>query len=359
MGRTITLAAAALVIAAVFSAAPALAGPAWEYGEAGRMKLDVLGQLHYSFLDGAVDEDDFYVRRFRILLNGQIAEGITAFVQTDYTNAGRQGADPKFSLFDAWVDVRLFGSGHRVMGGLIPLPFSFENSSAVGALLGLDYNFESLKLVNDSSWRDVGVVLHGSFLNRVEYRAGIFDGYESDDKNPDADLRFTGRVNVAVIGDVPTGWFYVQDTMGGGTYLTVGGGYDRQDKATLVKPELFEEGADALFEPTAVDNEAWVLDVRSGFGLGGPFHLTVNGAWYDWDSSEFTGTTAFVEAGLRYHRAIGTFKYSLSDPEGEASFDDYTAGLHYNLKGNNVKGGIEYRWGDSADWWLVGVQFLL
>jgi hypothetical protein len=246
-----------------------------------------------------------------------------------------------------------------VKGGLVPLPFSFENSSAVGALLGIDYNTQILQLANDSAWRDVGLALHGSFANRVAYRAGIFDGYEASEKNDDADLRFTGRIDVAVIGDVPTGWFYVQDTGGGGPYLTVGGGYDHQNKATLVTPELFDHEAAANVVPIAVDNKAWVLDFRSGFNLGGAAHLTVNGAWYDWDSSEFIGNTAFIEAGLRYNKTIGTFKYSLKDHEISSKINDYTAGLHYNLKGNNLKGGVEYRWGDSADWWLVGVQFLL
>jgi hypothetical protein len=38
-----------------------------------------LAQVHYSHLDDAEDEDDFYIRRFRILVNGQIAEGIKVF----------------------------------------------------------------------------------------------------------------------------------------------------------------------------------------------------------------------------------------------------------------------------------------
>jgi hypothetical protein len=353
MGRKTSLALTALLLAVLLATTPAHAGPKWEYGDAAWMKLDLLGQVHYSFLDGAVDEDDFFIRRFRILVNGQIMEGVKVFVQTDYTNAGKQGADPDFNLFDAWVDVRLFGSDHWVKGGLIPLPFSFENSSAVGALLGLDYNAEILEIANDSSWRDVGLAIHGSFANRVGYRAGIFDGYENDDTNPDSDLRFTGRIDIAVLGDVPTGWFYVQDTLGGGTYLTIGGGYDNQGKATLVTPELFEA------ESIPVDSEAWVLDFRSGYQFSGALHLTVNGAWYDWDSSDFMGSTAFVEAGLRHNKIIGTFKYSLEDPDGDAKINDYTAGLHYNLKGNNIKGGVEYRWGDSADWLLFGVQFLL
>jgi hypothetical protein len=274
-------------------------------------------------------------------------EGVKVFAETDYPNAGKNGVDADFIIQDAWVDVQLFGSDHWVKGGLILLPFSFETRSAAGSLLGIDYNSETIKFVNDWIWRDIGASFQGSFAKRVAYKAGIFDGYENDNKNSDADLRFTGRVDVAVIGDVPTGWFYAQDGISDKTYLYVGGGYDYQSKATLVEPELPQ------------DNEAWVLDFQSGFNLSDMLHLTVNGAWYDWDNSKFNGNTAFIESGLRYQKIIGTFKYSLQDPEAGSEIQDYTVGLQYNLKGNNIKGGIEYRWGDSADWWLVGIQFLL
>ncbi len=56
---------------------------------------------------------------------------------------------------------------------------------------------------------------------------------------------------------------------------------------------------------------------------------------------------------------MGTLKYSMQNPDSGSTIDDYTVGFQYNLKGNNLKSGIEYRWGDSSDWWLVGVQFLI
>jgi len=346
MGRKTLLAATVLLIFLVFSAVTASAGPKLDFGEEAWMKIDMLAQVHYSFLDDAEDEDDFYLRRFRILVNGQIAEGVKVFFQTDYTNAGKHGADSDFTLLDGWVDVRLFGSDHWLKGGLIPLPFSMENRSAVGALLGLDYNHEILKFVNVSAWRDVGAVLQGTFVdNRLGYRVGIFDGYEGSTKNSDADLRFTGRIDFAVIGEVLTGW-YMQDTLGGSTYLRIGAGYDHQGDATLVDSKVF-------------DNDAWVLDIQSAYQFNEAFQLTVNGAWYDWDNSAFDGNTAFAETGLRYNKFIGTLKFTHQDPDEGDELNDYTLGLHYNLKANNLKGGIEYRGGDSDDWWLVGIQFLL
>jgi hypothetical protein len=347
MGRRILLAITAVLMFAAISAVPAFAGPKWEFGEDGWMSLSFLGQVHYSFMEDAVDEHDFYLRRARVILQGQIMEGVKVFAETDYPNAGKDGVDADFIIQDAWVDVQLFGSDHWVKGGLILLPFSFESRSAAGSLLGIDYNTEAIKFVNDWVWRDTGVSFQGSFAKRVGYKAGLFDGYDNDNKNSDAKLRFTGRVDVAVIGEVPTGWFYAQDGISDKSYLYVGGGYDYQDEATMVDPTL------------AMDNQAWVLDFQSGFNLGEMLHLTVNGAWYDWDNSKFDGNTAFIESGLRYDKIIGTLKYALENQDVGDQIDNYTVGLQYNLKGNSIKGGIEYRWGDSSDWVLVGVQFLL
>jgi hypothetical protein len=54
-----------------------------------------------------------------------------------------------------------------------------------------------------------------------------------------------------------------------------------------------------------------------------------------------------------------TLKYSLQDPDGKDNIEDYTAGLHYFLKGHNARAGVEYRWGDSPTTVLMGLQFLL
>jgi len=348
MGKK-TLMAVATLLAGVLSTIPAFAGPKIDFGEESWIQLGLLGQFHYSNRN-AKDErvDDFYIRRARIILSGQILEGVKVFVETDDANAGKQGVSSEFKVQDAFVDLQIMKSKHWVKGGLILLPFSFENRSSAASLLGIDYNSETIKFVNDFVWRDNGVSFQGSFADRVGYKVGVFDGYDDyGDKNPDADLRFTGRVDVAVLGAVPTGWFYSQDPVNRETYLYVGAGVDHQDKATL------------LLDNTPRDNKAWVVDFQSGWNLGEMFHLIFNGAWYNWDNSNFNGNTAFAEGGLRYEKIMGTFKYSLVDPDNGSKLNNYTLGLHYNLKGNNIKGGVEYRWGDSSDWLLAGIQFLL
>jgi hypothetical protein len=354
-GRRLSSLLLAVFLTACAGAGPAAAGPAMEFGESGVMELSFLGQVHYSFMEDAADDDDFFLRRARIIFTGQIVDGVRVFVETEYANAGKTGADPSLDLLDTFVDVRLFESAHWLSGGLINLPFSFENRSSASKLLGIDLNIESIKFVNDFSYRDIGFMLHGSFGKRVAYDVGVFDGYDTADgvKNSDADLRFTGHIAFNVLGEVETGWSYTQDRLGTGSYLSLGAGYDSQKDATRITPESGDSTS------LVQDNRAWVVDLQSGFILGGTTHLTVNAAWYDWDNADFEGSTAFVETGLRYHKVIGTFKYGLQNPDEESSINDYTLGLHYNVRGYNLLGGIEYRWGDSSDWWLAGIQFLL
>ncbi len=344
------------------SATGVMAGPKWELGEDSWMKLAFLGQVHASYVEDAPDEYDIFLRRGRIILAGQIAEGIKFFAETDNDKAGKNGVGSvSTDIQDAFMDIQLFGSDHWVEAGLVLLPFSFETKSSAASLLGIDYNAEAIKLVNTFVWRDYGAELHGHFLEkRIAYRVGMFDGYDSStgNKNSGADWRVTGHVAVNILGEAETGWFMSQSRLAQeGHYISIGAGADFQGDATLVSDGMpVADGADPNMVPR--DNEAYVVDVQSGFDFGN-VDLTVNGAWYEWDNSAFDGTTAFVESGVKVGPAMVTGKYSLQDPDHGNDVQDYTAGLHYFAKGHNARGGVEYRFGDSADMILLGLQFLL
>jgi hypothetical protein len=347
-----------LAVAGVMSLAGFVqAGPEWEIGDDSWLKLSFLGQVHGTYIKDAEQETDIYLRRARIILAGQIMDGVKFFAETDNDNAGRNGfPDSSTDIQDIFVDVRILDSAHWAKAGLILLPFSFETRSSAASLLGIDYNVEAIKLVNTFVWRDYGAELHGEFLSkRLAYAVGVFDGYDSEGghKSTDAEARITGHVLFNLIGEAETGWFYSQERLGAkGNYLTVGTGYDSQNKATEVA------GVDGEASQL-VDSEAWVLDFQSGFNFGEKVDLTVNGAWYDWDNAVFKGNTAFVEAGVGYGKTMLTGKYSLQDRDSKDSVNNYTAGIHYFMKNHNLRGGVEYRWGDSPDVVLAGLQFFL
>lgn len=324
------------------------AGPKWDIGENSWLQLSFLGQAHYSFLEDAVDEKDFYLRRGRIILSGQIMDGVKIFMETDNDNHGNDNRNETVStdIQDAFVDIRMGKTDMCwVKAGLIMLPFSFENGSSASSLLGIDYNSEVLKLSNSFVWRDYGVELHGSFGEKFAYQAGVFDGYNA---NEEADLRFTGHIAFNPIGNVGSSWFHSQNRLSRGNYLSIGAGFDTQNKANI---------SDTFVE---YDSEAWVIDAQSGFDLGEHMGLTVNGAYYYWDNLAYEGNTMFVETGLLFlEKYQATVKWSNQDPDSGDDAVDYTYGLHYFHKEHNLRGGIEYRNGDSSDWILLGIQLLI
>jgi hypothetical protein len=355
-----TVATMVACLAGVFgmcvAAGTAQAGPKFDLGENSWMKLSFLGQLHATYSDESNPEADLFLRRGRIILAGQITDGVLFFAETDNDNAGKYGAaNASTDIQDIYVDFRILDSAHWVKAGLILLPFSFETRSSAASLLGIDYNVEAIKLANTFVWRDYGAELHGEFFSKkVAYTVGVFDGYDSatGTKNPDADTRFTGHMVVNLVGDAETGWFYGQNRLGSaGSYLSVGAGFDKQAGASLITAT---EDEDARI----VDSEAWVVDFKAGTDVGN-VGVTVNGAWHDWDSAVYEGSTAFIEAGVLVGKTMLTGKYAIQDPDAGDETQDYTAGIHYFMKDHNVRGGLEYRWGDSAETTLVGIQFLL
>ena len=116
-----------VVLLMVATASMVMAGPKWEFGEDGYLKASILGQVHYSFKDNAADESDFFLRRGRLILSGQITDGVKVFLETDNDNLGRNGVSSSTDIQDAFVDFRLLKNDHAeawVSTGLILLPFS-------------------------------------------------------------------------------------------------------------------------------------------------------------------------------------------------------------------------------------------
>jgi hypothetical protein len=341
--------AAACAATVLLAGSVAHAGPRIEFCDGGFLSLGVLGQVQTSWTQDAKDPLDIYLRRGRLIFNGQIADGIKVFAETDFPNAGRTGATASFVLQDAFADLTVFKT-HGVQGGLEIVPFSFENGSSAGSLLGLDYNVEALKFTNTLNFRDLGAIAHGSFGTAVSYRVGVFDGYDNANKNERAALRFTGHLAVNLLGGVESGWFFNQVRLERPTYLSVGAGVDTQKDATVTTGS-----APGVVE----DATAWVVDLQSGFALGQACHLTANAAYYHWDNLAFKGNTAFVETGFLVRKTMLTGKWSLQDPDAGSAVSDFTVGLHSFLKGQSLRAGMEYRWGDSPDNVLASLQFLL
>jgi|GEM_PF-1230318 len=357
-------------VAVILAAGMSYAGPTLEIGGDSNCWIQVGGviQPHFLYTDNGTDKEDFFLRRGRIMLTGQVKDGVKWFLETDAPNAGKNGvATSHVDIQDAFLDVRLHKCdlGEQwFKAGFILLPFSFESRAGATSLLGVDYNTEVIKLVNTFVWRDYGAELHGRVTDRFSYILGTYDGYDSAEgsKNPGAALRLTGHIAFNLLGKAEDGWFFSQERLGkGAPYISIGAGGDMQDKATLTYNTVT-----GTTNKTAVikDSEAWVIDFQSGFAVKevaglGDVNITLNGGYYNWDNVSFKGDTMCVEGGVMAKRTMVTMKYSVQEPDGSANTEDFTAGLHYFLKGHNARAGVEYRWGDSPTTVLAGFQFLL
>ncbi len=342
-----------LTLASALAAVSSLAGPKWELSEDQYIQLNVLGQVHASFTENAEDEHDIYLRRARIILSGQIADGLKFFTETDNDNAGRNGvAGVSTDIQDAFVEQRLW-TDHYLQGGLLLLPFSFESGSSAASILGMDYNVETLKFVETFAWRDYGVIFRGVFADRVAYRIGGFDGYDgnTDTKNPDAKIRGTGHISLNLVGKPENGWFFTQTTLEEEPYFAIGAGADYQNDATLITTTNDTPAV-------ATDNQAWVVDFKSGFPVGQSL-ATLNGAWHDWDNSTYLGDTSFIESGMLFNEFQVTFKVSHQSPDAGDDTTDYTVGLQHLRHKHNARAGIEFRTGDSENQVLLGCQVFL
>lgn len=352
------------LLVALLASGKAYAGPKMEIGGDTNcwMQVGVLGQPHFLYTRNGADQEDFYLRRGRVILTGQVMDGVKLFVDTDAANTGKNGVPTSHvDIQDAFLDIRVCKTelGEQwVKAGYILLPFSLENRSGAGSLLGVDYNSEVMKLVNTFAWRDSGVELHGNLGDRFSYAVGTFDGYDSAEgtKNPASSLRLTSHVSYNLLGKAEADWFFSQERLGKGSpYVSIGTGYDHQDEASLT----YSTPAGSTNKTTSItDSSAWVLDFQSGCKAG-PVDLTLNGGWYEWDNVTYKGSTACLEGGARVDKNQMTMKYSIQDPDAKDKTEDYTVGLNHFLKGHNTRGGVEYRWGDSPTTVLVGLQFLL
>ena len=134
--RNVVAGGLSLIMVALVGSASA--GPKWEYGDDSWMTVGFLGQVHYRYSSDQLPEGDVYLRRARLIMAGQITEGVKAFVETDNDNEGKAGTqNVSMDIQDAFVDFQIMGSDHWVEAGLILLPFSFETKSSAASSAAL------------------------------------------------------------------------------------------------------------------------------------------------------------------------------------------------------------------------------
>jgi hypothetical protein len=124
---------------------------------------------------------NFYLRRARLMLGGNIGDNITFFFQTDDPKLGitPKNLSSGFIIQDAWAEYRV-NNYFQLAGGEMIVPSSRQALQSPGSYYSVDIS--SVATVNnaalqESALRDMGFQARGYFLNdHLQYRGGIFAG---------------------------------------------------------------------------------------------------------------------------------------------------------------------------------------
>jgi hypothetical protein len=188
-------------------------------------------------------QENFKLRRVRLILAGQVAKNVTFFMQTDNPNMGiTTGTSTKalntgFLIQDAFGEWRVFGSDAFILDfGKMLAPFtrnSLQSTSSHLALDGGTWTFLQSAPLQADAGRDLGLQFKSYLVDdHLEIRAGLFDGLRaattpastSGSRNP---YRFTGRI-VYNFFDTEKGYVPVGTNLGKKKIVAIGGGYDTQ-----------------------------------------------------------------------------------------------------------------------------------
>lgn len=239
---------------------------------------------------------DFFLRRIRLSVSGNVTERVSFFVQTDQPNLGRDGDwNPAFFIQDAFASVKLTDSPVFIDAGMMLAPFTHHSLQGAGTIHTVDLHAALVRFPRNEGrlWRDAGVQVRG-FAGPLHFRAGIFNGIEGTPANPTTtpptpelnpnDIpRLAAHVRYNLLG-TEEGFFFNGIYFADQPKLSVGLGVDYQPRSVLaagVERDDFNVGADVFLEYPLANDQALIFQTNafryfqgrenpnSGFGLFG------------------------------------------------------------------------------------------
>ena len=300
------------------------------------IKVGFLAQVQGELLetsDASSWSKNLFVRRFRVLLGGKVADKWLFFFETDSPNVGKANPDKAANpsgakdAGDVFIQDMFITYDHsaafKVDAGMILLPISRNHQQSAATLLPIDYgpySFSESGPVGERVGRDYGLQLRGyPAKQKLEYRVGVFQGLRgAEAKNP---LRVVGRVVFYPFG-ADTGFFYAGTWQGTRKHVAIGGSVDRQSDLRIYSGDVFVE------HPIA----------------GGRAGVTFQAGLTHFDGAQVTAALAeqntwLVEAGLH----LGQGRWS---PFAQYAVRDFEAD---HLKDQSIVSG-------GLAWWLKGHQ---
>jgi hypothetical protein len=223
---------------ALTAATPAYAQAEIKVNDNVHVKFGIVGQFQFDTIDDpetSVDTTNLFVRRLELFFAGQVAKNVTFFVETVGANVGKtlpsgKNISPSPILQDAYAEIQAT-TALMFDAGLMRVPFSRNGLDGTSSFLPIDYGpytFEQGAVTQSSAGRDTGFQVRGYVLsNRLEYRAGVFQG--ARDAQSDNSQRYAGRVQLNVL-EPETSFLYSGTYLGTKKVLAIGAAFDKQSE---------------------------------------------------------------------------------------------------------------------------------
>lgn len=186
---------------------------------------------------------DMYVRRTRLLANGDISPNFTYLLQVDNANFGKFGNfTGRAVVQDAWVGWAPMGqTGGNVIyidAGILLIPISHHLLESTTNFITADVNTDEFRFPGNGfpALRETGVQIRGWWLDKkVGFRGGVYEGYTPITQpagtctasgagciTPHRYPQFAGFANFNIIGSEEGGWLYGAYKWGKEPILSVG-----------------------------------------------------------------------------------------------------------------------------------------
>jgi hypothetical protein len=333
-GRSV-LVAGALLIAGLW---PSRASAQFVvHGEQASVKFGILGQFWGTWAQGSATgtsgyQQNFYLRRARLIMGGDIGDNIGFFFETDNP---KLGVSPKalgsgFILQDALMEWRA-DNKFMLSAGLMLVPFSRTTLQSPASYYTLDGS--AITAVNNaatqsSGYRDTGFAAKGFFFkDKLSYRAGVFAGQR--DASGRNSLRTAGLLQYDFFGS-EKGYTFVGTALGKQKILAVNAGVDKQ-------------GAYRAWSASVAAN----FPVHDGDEIGGQLQYI----YYDGRQKFLTiaAQNDFLLEAAYYNRQAKLQPFVKYDSQNfvaaanhAKNIDRYGAGVNYYIHGQNLKWTMQY-----------------
>lgn len=306
--------------------------------------------------NGEAGLNDFIARRAYFSIKGRTSDFFSFFTHIAVDRVGQEGLENSgfglgsgLAFRDLWVTLHVHDDLKVQIGRMyVPLTRNYGVTSTK-ALLTTDLallqgGVRGSIFYTSKVGRDDGIVLWGTPLQgRVQYRVMVSEGVE-DDRNPEDNLRFVGRVAVHLL-EAETAWFNQGTYLGKKKVLSLGAAFDTQSGLA------FDDGSRR-------DTFVWTADLFFDHPMAGGA-VTVEAAYSHINNSTQSHNVAPLAAGDDADLFYLQGGYLLPTPLGPGKLQPYlrfetarvsqkrginfwSGGVQYYLKGHNGKISLDY-----------------